>query len=56
MEVNGLAVDWESRHIYWTDAKKRTVEICEYDGRNRRVLGLTSLLAPRGIYSDPVSG
>jgi len=49
-------VDWVSSHIYWTDARKRTVEVAEFDGTNRRILITERLSQPRGIYADPVNG
>ena len=55
-EANGLAVDWVSRHVYWTDAARRSVEVAEYDGSNRRVLTIDGLQAPRGIVVDPNDG
>jgi len=46
-----------SKHIYWTDAKKRTVEIANYDGTGSQVLlSLTSKEEPRGIVVDPMLG
>ena len=54
--MNGLAVDWVSKHIYWTDEKKRTVEVADYDGNNRRLLHYQDLLSPRGIFVDPITG
>jgi len=56
LKVNGLSVDWVSSHIYWTDARKRTVEVAEFDGTNRRILITERLSQPRGIYADPVNG
>jgi len=56
LEVNGLTVDWVSRHIYWTDGRKRSVEVAEFDGTNRRILISEGLSQPRGIYADPVNG
>jgi len=54
--MNGLSVDWVSSHIYWTDARKRTVEVAEFDDTNRRILITERLSQPRGIYADPVNG
>jgi len=56
LEVNGLTVDWRSSHIYWTDGRKRTVEVAEFDGTNRRILVTEQLSQPRGIFADPVNG
>jgi len=53
LEVNGLTVDWISSHIYWTDGRRRSVEVAEFDGSNRRILITERLSQPRGIYADP---
>lgn len=55
-ESNGVAVDWVSRHVYWTDGTMRSVEVAEYDGTNRRVLNIDGLMTPRGIVADPNDG
>jgi len=56
LEVNGLSVDWVSKHIYWTDGRKRTVEVAEFDGSNRRILITEQLSQPRAVYADPING
>ena len=55
-EVNGLSVDWLSRHLYWTDSRKHTIEMADYDGNNRRVLLDTLLYIPRSIHVDSQHG
>lgn len=55
-EINGLTVDWVSRHVYWTDVERKTVEVADYAGVNRRVLVSTGLEAPRGIVASPLFG
>ncbi|KAI8790085.1 low-density lipoprotein receptor-related protein 6, partial [Biomphalaria glabrata] len=54
-ECNGLSIDWVSKHIYWTDAGKKTLEIANYNGSGRRILISSGLVNPRGIVVDPVS-
>jgi hypothetical protein len=56
MEVNGLAVDWVANNLYWTDSRKRTIEVFNFVKRTRRVLIMDQLSSPRGIYADPVNG
>ena len=55
-EVNGLTVDWVSRHIYWTDAQTGLIEMSDYDGLYRRIIVSSGLMLPRGIYADPING
>ncbi|GFO27156.1 low-density lipoprotein receptor-related protein 4-like, partial [Plakobranchus ocellatus] len=55
-ECNGLTADWVSRHIYWTDAGRLTLEIANFDGSGRRVLVGSGLLNPRGVLVDPTYG
>lgn len=54
--AEGLAVDWISRNIYFTDAVKRTIEVASLDGKHRKVLVDTDLKNPRGIALDPRDG
>lgn len=50
----GVAVDWISRHIYWTDSSKDTIEVASLDNPNARaVIIRTNLVNPRGIAVDP---
>ncbi|ELU02439.1 hypothetical protein CAPTEDRAFT_111645 [Capitella teleta] len=56
MEINGLTVDYASRHIYWTDAQLRKIELSGYDGEMRRVLFNSHLTDPRSILADPKNG
>ena len=56
IEANGLSVDWVSRNVYWTDARKRTLNVVDYDGHNKRILGISGLLMPRAVYADPIGG
>lgn len=55
-EVNGLTIDYVSKHLYWTDARKRTIEVANYDGSSRRVLQDSGLFVPRGIFAHPQRG
>ena len=51
---NGVAVDWLSSHIYWTDESRQTVEMADYTGQYRRILVHVGLKWPRGIVVDPI--
>lgn len=46
----GLAIDWVSRNIYWTDSTKDTIEVANLDSKRRRVLFGTDLVNPRGRF------
>lgn len=50
----GIAIDWISRRIYWTDSGKDTIEVASLDDANKRaVLVNKNLVNPRGIAVDP---
>lgn len=50
----GVAVDWISRRLYWTDSKKDTIEVAALDNpKNRAVIIKRDLVNPRGIAVDP---
>lgn len=36
---NGLVVDYDSSRVYWADAKLKTLEYIEFNGRGRTILG-----------------
>lgn len=35
---NCLSLDIERQKLYWTDAGRKTIEVSDYDGKNRQVL------------------
>lgn len=50
----GIAIDWISRRIYWTDSSKDTIEVASLDnGTVRAIVIKTGLVNPRGIAVDP---
>ena len=53
---DGLAVDWIYNHIYFTDTRKYTIEIMNFDGNMGRVLIQDDLEIPRAIALDPLDG
>ena len=55
-EVYGLAVEWESEKIYFTDFIFERIEVANLDGTFRKTLFTTDLYSPRGIAVDPKSG
>ena len=52
----GLAIDWATNKIYWTDAGNDRIEVANLDGTMRTVLIWEGLDKPRDITVDPVSG
>lgn len=55
-QVDGIAVEWESGLLYWTDFIFERIEVATLDGKFRKTLISTSLYSPRGIAVDPKSG
>ncbi|XP_076032620.1 low-density lipoprotein receptor-related protein 4-like isoform X2 [Oratosquilla oratoria] len=53
--VEGLAVDSTGRKLYWTDLHRKSVEVSEMDGSNRRVL-FYDLDRPRAIVTHYPTG
>ena len=55
-ECLGLAVEWVSNLLYWTDEYLDVIEVSNLNGINRRTLFSLGLDRPRGIALDPHSG
>lgn len=50
----GIAIDWISRRIYWTDSGKDTIEVASLDDPSKRAVLINKYLVnPRGIAVDP---
>ena len=54
--AEGIAVDWLSGNIYWTDAKKRVIEVASKDGYYRYALFSGLVNMPHALALDPPSG
>ena len=52
----GLAIEWRSRLLYWTDASYKWIQVSWLDGSHRKVLITRDLWEPRGIAVDPSTG
>ncbi len=51
----GLAIDWVSDNIYWTDAETHRVEMTNLDGTKQKTIAETNLDKPHAIAVDPES-
>lgn len=54
--VEGIAVDWVGRSIYWTSYTSEQIEVATLDGKYRKVLINTGLEFARGMALDPGEG
>ena len=55
-DVHGLAVEWESNLIYWTDLSKGRIGVASLDGSRRKLLFVKGVSKPRGIALYPKEG
>ncbi len=53
---DGLAVEWNSSLLFWTDTESDTISVSDLEGNNKRILVSSSLDKPRGIALDPYYG
>ncbi|XP_037704852.1 low-density lipoprotein receptor-related protein 2 isoform X2 [Choloepus didactylus] len=56
LQPDGLSVDWVGRHIYWSDAKRKRIEVAKLDGRYRKWLIDSQLDQPSAIVVNPKLG
>ena len=52
----GLAVDWVHDQLFWTDAGRSRLEVCDLDGLLRRVIVSRRVHKPRAIALHPGLG
>lgn len=52
----GLAVEWKSSQLYWTDVTNGTISISDFHGSNKRILWSSKSEVPDGIVLDPHEG
>ena len=52
----GLAVEWNSLQLYWTNAITRSISVTDLQGNNRRVFNCSNIQYPSGIVLDPHEG
>nr|XP_006819692.1 PREDICTED: low-density lipoprotein receptor-related protein 4-like [Saccoglossus kowalevskii] len=55
-QAEGLAVDWISKKLYWTDALYNWIMVSDYSGTYVKPLLLHDLDRPRGIVVHPNKG
>ena len=53
---DGLAVEWMTAQLYWTDTTNDSIWVSDLEGNNPRILVYTGLDEPRGIALDPEHG
>lgn len=53
---DGLAVDWIYSHIYYSDTKRFTIEVTNFEGNMGKALIKDNLEIPRAIALDPING
>ncbi|XP_071817967.1 low-density lipoprotein receptor-related protein 1-like isoform X2 [Apostichopus japonicus] len=51
--VEGIAVDWISNNVYWTDNPAGKISVASYDGQHYIDLITTDILSPRAIAVEP---
>ncbi|XP_071943214.1 low-density lipoprotein receptor-related protein 2-like [Antedon mediterranea] len=54
--VEGLAIDWVGRKVYWVDQAQDVLEVAELDGSIRKTLRREGLFSPRAVVVDPKNG
>ena len=52
----GLAVDWLTRKLYWTDYDLKQVSVSSINGKYRKILISRNVDNPRAIAVDPKAG
>ena len=52
----GIAVDWVSRLVFWTDSTLKRLEVAKLDGSLRKVLLDKNIKNPCGIAVNPELG
>lgn len=55
--VEGVAIDWMGRNLYWTDEGLNTINVMKLENNNyRRTVIHDSTFHPRAIVLDPKKG
>ncbi|GAB1611093.1 nidogen-1-like isoform X2, partial [Argonauta hians] len=56
VKSEGIAIDWISRNMYWTDSRGKSVHVSTLDGTQQKTLFDTKINNPRGIVVNPIRG
>ncbi|GFO50674.1 low-density lipoprotein receptor-related protein 6 [Plakobranchus ocellatus] len=56
VSLDGLACDWISRKLYWSDSETNRIEVATLDGQHRKVLYWHKLDRPGPLVLDPENG
>ena len=54
--VSGMAFDWITKNIYWTDVKLDRIEVASANGQFRAPLITENITKPHCIVLDPRQG
>ena len=54
--LDGLAVDWIGRNVYWSDAGSNRIEVSRMDSMSRRSIVWENIESPRSLALDPPNG
>jgi hypothetical protein len=53
MHPEGIAVDWLSRNIYWSDLARNRIEVARLNGAHRRAILWSEVDSPKSIALHP---
>jgi len=53
--LEGIAIDWVGRKLYWLDRHAKHLDVAELDGTNRKTLQ-SEIMDPRAIAVHPGAG
>lgn len=53
---DGLAIDWISHNLYWSDSSSHRIEIINLETRSRKVLIWKDIIEPRCLVLHPQKG
>lgn len=54
--ADGLACDWFTNKLYWTDSEANHIEVATMEGLHRKILFWTDIDQPRAIALVPMKG